>query len=68
MVPKLPYFMVQWDYRGEKGYGHVIEGTGDAPGNGEEEGAIDDGEKGGGDFPRCVRMVAGVLMNAVAEV
>jgi len=26
MVPNLPYFMVQWDYKGEKGYGHVIEG------------------------------------------
>ncbi|PWN52433.1 hypothetical protein IE53DRAFT_340599 [Violaceomyces palustris] len=30
MVPQLPYFMVQWDYKGEKGYGHVIEGL-DAP-------------------------------------
>lgn len=26
MVANLPYFMVQWDYKGEKGYGHVIEG------------------------------------------
>ncbi|KAJ3981986.1 CwfJ C-terminus 1-domain-containing protein-like protein [Lentinula detonsa] len=25
MVPNLPYFMVQFDYKGEKGYGHVIE-------------------------------------------
>lgn len=56
MVPNLPYFMVQWDYRGEKGYGHVIEGSGDAPDlNGEEgEGAMDDGDKGGGDFPKFV--------------
>jgi len=53
-VPNLPYFMVQWDYRGEKGYGHVIEGSGDAPDlHGEEgEGAQDDGDKGGGDFPK----------------
>lgn len=29
MVPNLPYFMVQWDYKGEKGYGHVIEGDDD---------------------------------------
>ncbi|KAL4251855.1 Cwf19-like protein [Abortiporus biennis] len=27
MVPNLPYFMVQFDYKGEKGYGHVIEGA-----------------------------------------
>ncbi|KAG9010213.1 hypothetical protein FRB94_010912 [Tulasnella sp. JGI-2019a] len=54
MVPNLPYFMVQWDYRGEKGYGHVIEGSDGAPDlNGEEgEGAMDDGDKGGGDFPK----------------
>ncbi len=49
MVPNLPYFMVQFDYKGEKGYGHVIEGSGDAAGD--EEG-LDEGEKGGGDFPR----------------
>ncbi|KAJ3758310.1 CwfJ C-terminus 1-domain-containing protein-like protein [Lentinula raphanica] len=28
MVPNLPYFMVQFDYKGEKGYGHVIESEG----------------------------------------
>ncbi|KAL1950615.1 hypothetical protein VTO73DRAFT_5739 [Trametes versicolor] len=50
MVPNLPYFMVQFDYKGEKGYGHVIEGTSEASGNGEED--VDDGEKGGGEFPR----------------
>lgn len=49
MVPNLPYFMVQFDYKGEKGYGHVIEGNGDAAG---DEGGLDEGEKGGGDFPR----------------
>ena len=52
MVPNLPYFMVQFDYKGEKGYGHVIEGTSEASGNGDED--IDEGEKGGGEFPRCV--------------
>ncbi|SDA01332.1 BZ3500_MvSof-1268-A1-R1_Chr10-1g02586 [Microbotryum saponariae] len=30
LVPNLPYFMVQFDYKGEKGYGHVIEGVDDA--------------------------------------
>jgi hypothetical protein len=35
MVPNLPYFMVQWDYKGEKGYGHVIEGAETATGEGE---------------------------------
>lgn len=49
MVPQLPYFMVQWDYKGERGYGHVIE-------EGESGGVVDDFEltetsKGGGDFP-----------------
>ena len=51
MVPNLPYFMVQFDYKGEKGYGHVIEGSGETMGD--EEG-LDEGEKGGGDFPRWV--------------
>ena len=51
MVPNLPYFMVQFDYKGEKGYGHVIEGTNAAE---ETEEGIDEGEKGGGDFPRLV--------------
>jgi hypothetical protein len=49
MVPNLPYFMVQFDYKGEKGYGHVIEGSGETFGDEEE---LDEGEKGGGDFPR----------------
>ncbi|CAE6452803.1 unnamed protein product [Rhizoctonia solani] len=49
MVPNLPYFMVQWDYKGEQGYGHVIEGqdTADDP-----DGDVDEGDKGGGQFPR----------------
>jgi len=47
MVPNLPYFMVQFDYKGEKGYGHVIEGTGESAGQGED----DEGGKGGGEFP-----------------
>lgn len=55
MVPNLPYFMVQFDYKGEKGYGHVIEGTGESAGAGDDpEGDLDEGEKGGGDFPRYV--------------
>ena len=54
MVKELPYFCVMFDHKGEKGYGHVIEGTGDAAGVGEPDGAIDEGEKGGGEFPRCV--------------
>lgn len=54
MVPNLPYFMVQFDHKGEKGYGHVIEGTGEAAGAGEEDGAMDEGEKGGGEFPTSV--------------
>ena len=49
MVPNLPYFMVQFDYKGEKGYGHVIEGSGESIGDDE---GLDEGEKGGGDFPR----------------
>lgn len=59
MVPNLPYFMVQWDYKGEKGYGHVIEGTGEMKQfEGEEEGMGrgygEDGERGmgSGEFPK----------------
>jgi hypothetical protein len=64
MVPNLPYFMIQWDYKGEKGYGHVIEGMGDAPGKGDnddDEGNIDEGEKGGGEFPRYARQSGDTL-------
>lgn len=52
MVPNLPYFMVQFDHKGEKGYGHVIEGSGEAGGGDDDDGTQDDGAKGGGDFPR----------------
>ncbi|KAL1411883.1 Pre-mRNA-splicing factor cwf19 [Vanrija albida] len=53
LVPNLPYFMVQWDYKGEKGYGHVIEGMDDAAGRGDDDelGGMDEGDKGGGKFP-----------------
>ena len=48
--------MIQWDYKGEKGYGHVIEGVDDAPevdADGDEiRGEV--GEKGGGEFTRFV--------------
>ncbi|WWD16329.1 hypothetical protein CI109_100755 [Kwoniella shandongensis] len=57
MVPNLPYFMVQWDYKGEKGYGHVIEGVNESGSgnnaNGGEEGEGDVGAAGQeGEFPR----------------
>jgi hypothetical protein len=58
LVPNIPYFMVQWDYKGEKGYGHVIEGVDDASGRGEGEegmgGPVDEGDRGGGQFPAYV--------------
>ncbi|ORY55951.1 CwfJ C-terminus 1-domain-containing protein-like protein [Leucosporidium creatinivorum] len=54
LVPNLPYFMVQFDYKGEKGYGHIIEGIDDAPtrdADGEEiRGEF--GDQGAGAFPR----------------
>jgi hypothetical protein len=53
MVPNLPYFAVQFDHKGEKGYGHVIEGVGGADREAEED-DVDEGEKGGGVFPRYV--------------
>jgi hypothetical protein len=37
MVADLPYFMVQWDHKGERGYGHVIEhGDNNGVGGGDE--------------------------------
>ena len=51
MVSNLPYFMVQWDDKGEKGYGHVIEGGETATGAGDGY-DFDEGAKGGGEFPR----------------
>jgi hypothetical protein len=70
--------MVQFDHKGEKGYGHVIEGTGD--GTAEDEG-LEEGEKGGGEFPRyvcwfavercgshsCERYFAGEIIGNVLE-
>nr|XP_019048938.1 cell cycle control protein cwf19 [Kwoniella bestiolae CBS 10118]OCF27868.1 cell cycle control protein cwf19 [Kwoniella bestiolae CBS 10118] len=58
MVPNLPYFMCQWDYKGEKGYGHVIEGVSDSgTGAGKAEGEDKEGDVGGAggkedEFPR----------------
>jgi len=49
MVPNLPYFMVQFDHKGEKGYGHVIEGSDKG---GDED--VTEEEGGGSDFPMCV--------------
>ncbi|KAF7297774.1 Complexed with Cdc5 protein cwf19 [Mycena kentingensis (nom. inval.)] len=65
MVPNLPYFMVQFDYKGEKGYGHVIEGTGnEQDGETEEDGGLAEGEKGGGEFRRYF---AGEIVGNVLE-
>lgn len=66
MVPNLPYFMVQFDYKGEKGYGHVIEGTNAAE---ETEEGMDEGEKGGGDFPRSVHQFvkSSVVSNHISQ-
>ena len=50
MVPNLPYFMVMFDHKGENGYGHVIEGPAEHQ-EGDEDG-LDEGEKGGGEFPQ----------------
>lgn len=57
-MPNLPYFMIQWDHKGEKGYGHVIEGMEGGAGGGdldeEEEGMVHEGDKGGGEMTRYV--------------
>lgn len=49
--------MVQFDYKGENGYGHIIEGIDDAPDrdlDGEERrGEV--GEKGGGEFAKSAK-------------
>ncbi|EIN12832.1 hypothetical protein PUNSTDRAFT_82258 [Punctularia strigosozonata HHB-11173 SS5] len=65
MVPNLPYFMVQFDYKGEKGYGHVIEGVSEGDKAPEEEGGLDEGEKGGGEFPRYF---AGEIIGNVLDI
>ncbi|KAG6841263.1 hypothetical protein C0991_000403 [Blastosporella zonata] len=59
MVPNLPYFMVQFDHKGEKGYGHVIEGNDTGDGD-----MLEEGEKGGGDFPSYF---AGEIIGGVLE-
>ncbi|GAA97213.1 uncharacterized protein L969DRAFT_91938 [Mixia osmundae IAM 14324] len=51
MVPNLPYFAVQWDYKGEKGYGHVIEGMDTQEGAGDGADEFEEA-KGGGEFTR----------------
>jgi hypothetical protein len=61
LISNMPYFMVHWDYKGEKGYGHVIEGEEQRSGNGLEEdveGLIDEGEKGGGEYTRYMNSPA----------
>lgn len=51
LVATLPYFMIHWDYRGEKGFGHVIEGAETAEGAGDGY-DFDEGAKGGGELQR----------------
>ncbi|CAD7063077.1 unnamed protein product [Tilletia caries] len=52
MVPQLPYFAVQWDYKGFQGYGKVIEGVDANQGEkGGEEFALEETGTSGGDFP-----------------
>ncbi|KAL4080953.1 CwfJ C-terminus 1-domain-containing protein-like protein [Scleroderma citrinum] len=65
MVSNLPYFMVQFDHKGERGYGHVIEGTGESAAADGEDGMVDDGDKGSGDFPRYF---AGEIIGNVMDV
>lgn len=59
MVSRLPYFMIQWDYKGQRGYGHVIESRQDEWGrfapSGRDEPVYDDGDHvGGTGFPAYV--------------
>ncbi|WFD24147.1 hypothetical protein MEQU1_002844 [Malassezia equina] len=57
MVSRLPYFMIQWDYKGQRGYGHVIESlhgqyTGRRAGPQTDEPTFEDGDHvGGRGFP-----------------
>lgn len=60
MVPNLPYFMVQFDYKGEKGYGHVIEGSGGAPDDEEEDGRRGGDADKGKEFPPYVTCICNV--------
>lgn len=68
MVSSLPYFMIQFDYKGEKGYGQVIEGS-------DPSDALEDHESdpygissgtsvsAGGRFERCfaAQVIGGLL-------
>lgn len=61
MVSKLPYFMIQWDYKGQRGYGHVIESQSDMHGRalpGSQSPTYDEDHLGGAGFPRYVAKVA----------
>ncbi|KIY71203.1 hypothetical protein CYLTODRAFT_390789 [Cylindrobasidium torrendii FP15055 ss-10] len=62
MVPNLPYFMVQFDYKGDKGYGHVIEGVEKQDEEDETAGLRDQGK---GEFPSYF---AGEIIGNVLEV
>ncbi|WFD43472.1 Pre-mRNA-splicing factor cwf19 [Malassezia psittaci] len=61
MVSRLPYFMIQWDYKGQRGYGHVIESRDNQHGykpagpNQEEPSYTDGDHVGGAGFPEYVR-------------
>jgi len=69
MVSRLPYFMIQWDYKGQRGYGHVIESlqgqyTGRSAGPQTDEPTYEDGDHvGGHGFPKYVNLadLAGTL-------
>ncbi|KAH8925726.1 hypothetical protein BT69DRAFT_1216194 [Atractiella rhizophila] len=51
MVATLPYFAVWWDYKANKGYGHVIEGV-DGPEGGGDGYEDNEQRSGGAEFPR----------------
>nr|XP_019014591.1 cell cycle control protein cwf19 [Kwoniella pini CBS 10737]OCF53372.1 cell cycle control protein cwf19 [Kwoniella pini CBS 10737] len=58
MVSNLPYFMCQFDYKGEKGFGHIIEGLNESgSGIGKSQGEENQSDLGGvagkeDEFPR----------------
>jgi hypothetical protein len=56
--------MVQFDYKGEKGYGHVIEGISEAKDVGEEEGR-EGWDQGTSEFPTYDVLV--VILHAVID-
>ncbi|PWN42775.1 hypothetical protein IE81DRAFT_289722 [Ceraceosorus guamensis] len=51
LVPNLPHFAVMWDYKGEKGYGHIIE-EGDLMEGDEDTYGYKGASKGGNTFPK----------------